>query len=144
MPFSRSRTPDAVFRLAAASRLEGGRTTPGFGLIPLPPIVRLWSRDDGPILQAIGQGFAGGIAERIGERLEPGSTPYKPLQAAAKRGRLRGLKLFDLEAGDEAEVADINGQNREAKLQRRDADKQVSEGDRHALGLLFAVDLCGQ
>ena len=96
MPVSWSRTPDAVFRLAAASRLEAVRKASGFGLIPLPPIVRLWSLHDGPILQAIGQGVAGGIAERIGERLEPGSTPYKPLQAAAKRGRLRGLKLLDL------------------------------------------------
>ena len=41
MLFSWSRTPDAVFRLAASLQLEAIRATPGFGLIPLPPIVRL-------------------------------------------------------------------------------------------------------
>jgi len=41
-------------------------------------------------------------------------------------------------------MADIDGQDGEAKLQRRDAYKQVGEGDGYALRLLFAVDLCGQ
>ena len=30
------------------------------------------------------------------------------------------------------------------KLQRRDADKQIAEGDGYPLGLLLAVDFCGQ
>ena len=41
-------------------------------------------------------------------------------------------------------MADIGGQDGEAKLQRRETDKQVTEGNGHALGLLLAVDLCGQ
>jgi hypothetical protein len=38
-------------------------------------------------------------------------------------------------------MADIDGQDGEAKLQRRDAYKQVGEGDGYALRLLFAVAL---
>jgi hypothetical protein len=41
-------------------------------------------------------------------------------------------------------VADIDVRGGEAKLQSRDADKQVTEGCGHALGLLLAVDLCDQ
>ena len=53
------------------------------------------------------------MARRKGDGLEvdsgADSALYKPLQAAAKRGRLRALKLLDLEAGDQAEVAEIDG-----------------------------------
>src|ERR1039457_2236199 len=66
------------------------------------------------------------------------------LKTAAKGGRFSSLKLDDLQTGDEPEVAEIDGQDGEAKLQRRDADKQIAEGDGYALGLLFAVDLSGQ
>jgi hypothetical protein len=72
------------------------------------------------------------------------SALYKHSEAASKRGRQPGLMLLDPEAGDEPEVAEIDGQDREAKLQRRDAEQQVGEGDGHALGLLLSVDLCGQ
>ena len=41
-------------------------------------------------------------------------------------------------------MAEIDGQDREAKFQRRGADQQVAEGNGHALGLLLAVDLSGQ
>jgi len=55
-----------------------------------------------------------------------------------------GLKLLDLEAGDQAEMAEIDGRYGVAMLQRSDPDQQVGEGDGHALGALLAVDLCGQ
>src|SRR5580658_7168832 len=72
------------------------------------------------------------------------SALYKLSEAGSMRRRLPGLKLLNPEAGDEPEVAEIDGQHREAKLQLRDADQQVDEGDGHALGLLLSVDLCGQ
>jgi hypothetical protein len=49
-----------------------------------------------------------------------------------------------LQAGDEPEVADIDSQSGEAKLERSCTDKQVSEGDGYAPCLLLAVDLRGQ
>jgi hypothetical protein len=55
-----------------------------------------------------------------------------------------GSERDDSEAGDEAEVAEIDGQNREAEGERCSSDQQVCEGDSHALGLLLTVDLSGQ
>jgi hypothetical protein len=85
-----------------------------------------------------------GFGDASGADSGTDSARTSPLEAVAKRGRLPGLKLLDPEAGDEPEVAEIDGQDREAKLQRGDTDQQVGEGDGHALGLLLAVDLCGQ
>ena len=55
----------------------------------------------------------------------------------------RELKLDDFEARDEAKVAEIGGQDREAEFQRRSSNQQVAEWDGHALGLLLAIDLSG-
>lgn len=52
-----------------------------------------------------------------------------------------GSERDDSEAGDEAEVAEIDGQNREAEAERCSSDQQVCEGDSHALGLLLTIDL---
>jgi len=79
-----SKTPDAVFLLAAALQLEAIQRTHGLGLIPLPPIVRLEGREAVRIVRGIVNGlhggratdwgtFAGWIAALIGERLAHGT-----------------------------------------------------------------------
>jgi hypothetical protein len=104
--FRKCGTPEAGFRLAASSPLEGHL---GFGCWKQAPLLS----------DCTGSG-------------------------AGKRSRFFGLEGEDFEAWDEAEVSEIDGQNREAEGERRSSDQQVCEGDSHALGLLLSVDLSGQ
>jgi len=88
-----SEPPDAVFRLAAAWRLEAIHRTHGLGLVPLPPIVRLEGREAVRIVRGIVNGlqtgraadwgtFAGWIAALIGERLAHGTGADSGTEAA--------------------------------------------------------------
>ena len=99
MPDFYSEPPDAVFRLAAASRLEAVRTTPGFGLVPLPPIVRLEGREAVLILSGIVNGLQTGRAAdcarhcaQIAQRKSDGLWSDSVLDCSAHRGPIPGRK----------------------------------------------------
>jgi hypothetical protein len=104
-----SEAPDAVFLLAAASRLEAVHRTQGLVLDSLATIVRLYGRERARILRGITNGWHDGRA--MDWRSIPGLI--RPCISRCKR-RLRegdclALKLLDPEAGDQAEVAEIDG-----------------------------------